>query len=136
MELWKSLAWQLLRSDLPSRTVHLGKRLKADTEQRAATLQDDINNARQRAEKLYAAAESILGAALQAGNPAAALAAVRTASGVLSEARALVEMRSAHTQLGASAKMKNLDQQIETLLAERDKETIRAYLESMPHGMQ
>ncbi len=74
---------------------HITELIQSHAVIRADTLEGDILTARDRAENLYQMAERILTAAVKAGDPRAALVAVRTAVSVLAEARSLMELRGA-----------------------------------------
>jgi hypothetical protein len=100
--------------------AHVRELIKADTVQRAQTLEGDIQTARNRAESLYEMAEGILRAAVEARDLRAATSAIRTATSVLAEARAIAELRGARESANSSPQIQEIDVQIEKMLAERD----------------
>src|SRR5215469_9983466 len=66
---------------------------RAEQFARADSLLADVRNAERRAERLYAAAEDILGRAREAEDLPTAIAAIRAAVSALSEARQLMTLR-------------------------------------------
>jgi hypothetical protein len=102
---------------------HIAAMVKAHDADVADSLQTNLTRAQGRVESLYEVAEGILRAAVESGNAAAALKAVKTACGVLSEARALHELRSAEEI--AKPDTRDIDAQIGAALRKRD-ERIRA----------
>lgn len=110
--------YRVSKSAVDRHRAHITELIKAETVNRAETLESDISTARNRSELLYASAEHILGAALQAGDPKAALQAVKAATAVLAEARNLMELRGAKEPV---YQHRDIDAQLEDLLLGRRK---------------
>src|SRR6185312_12388135 len=80
---------------------------------RTGSLLESVRTGEQRAESLYEQAQQILVSALSNEDPRTALQAIRTASGVMSEARGYMELRGELThELGRDRAMPTMSIQI------------------------
>lgn len=125
--------FKVSKSAVDRHRAHITALVQAHTAEVAETLDSHISKAQGRAESLYAAAEEVLQGALKVGNAAAVLQSVRTACHVLSEARALAELRGAR-EPASSADTTPIDEEIERFLAARDAELRAAVIAEMQGG--
>ena len=82
--------YRVSKSAVDRHRAHIQDLVRSNAEQRVETLENDLQRAEGRLEALYSTAEAVLKAAVAARDPRAALASIRTAIGVLGEARLLV----------------------------------------------